>query len=46
MIASGIASTPELATSPGRIALAVIPRSAFSAATVLTIPSSPALLAL
>ena len=42
----GIARTPALATSPGRMALAVTPWAPFSAAIVLTIPSSPALLAL
>ncbi len=46
MISRGIALTPVLPTNPGRMALAVIPRPAFSAATVLTMPISPALLAL
>ena len=38
----GMASTFSVATIPGSTALAVIPRPAFSAAIVRTIPSSPA----
>ena len=40
---SGIASTFSVATIPGSTELAVMPWWAFSAASVLTIPSRPAL---